>query len=540
MRPGGVLDEVTAAHEGEPIAGKRTKKRAGSRLPVWDKRALALWVGGGVLMGLPHLHGKLEGLALVSTIPWLLATAGTPRHRFLHSWAGCTTWVFTGLFWIHEVAWPALILASLLWGLAGPFYAFLTGPVATRARLPLWIASPLALIVAEEYARGVVPSLDASFLAQGYAVWRVAPLIQISEIGGVSVVSALMALCAAAILELWRGWRRAGVTGLRERRSWLPAAAAAVVLLGATIFGLARLHALELEPGPRVALVQGNVSQAERLRAGSTVPMVKQHIGLSLGVKGRGVDLVAWPETTASALLEREPVLVGQLQELCRRMGAPLILGAIGDNPDADPPVPSNSAFLIEAERGLTGRQDKRALVPGAETLLVIDAIPPLRDRISEFLSKTMGFRPYLRRGTKSVPLQAGPLRVGVMICYGDMVARLSEQLAANGAEVLLVISNEAWFGSRELDQHLAMSTLRSIETRLPLARSTNNGLTAVIDPGGRVVASLPRDEEGVLVADMPVTKLRALPPSLRLAVRGGVLLFWIGLYLRFRGRSAN
>ena len=140
---------------------------------------------------------------------------------------------------------------------------------------------------------------------------------------------------------------------------------------------------------------------------------------------------------------------------------------------------------LWDAMALLAGRADKRILVPFAETLPVINHFPPLRNAVANWLSRTMHFRPYLTPAREPVVLTAAGWKIGTLICYADTVPGPAEELRAAGAQALVTLSNEAWFGRRELDQHLAMATIRSIETRLPMARATNNGISAIIDPAG-------------------------------------------------------
>jgi apolipoprotein N-acyltransferase len=100
-----------------------------------------------------------------------------------------------------------------------------------------------------------------------------------------------------------------------------------------------------------------------------------------------------------------------------------------------------------------------------------------------------------------------------VLICYEDVLPELPARAAAGGADFLLVLSNENFYFAREMDQHLDMAVFRAIETRRPVLRTTNTGLTAAIDPTGAVVAALDRDVDGALDVDV---RLLASPPAPR------------------------
>jgi apolipoprotein N-acyltransferase len=278
-----------------------------------------------------------------------------------------------------------------------------------------------------------------------------------------------------------------------------------------------------------VALVQGNIPQEIRVRQTEADAILAKHVRLSLEAKNR-VDLVAWPESTASYVLDREPDLVALLAELSSQVGAPILVGATASN--AAPAPPSNAAYFI-TPRGIEGRSDKRVLVPGAETLLLLDHVPALRDPIGAYLSRTMHFRPYMTAGRDARPFTLitrarGAVTVGSLICYDDNVPLPSEELHAVGADALIVMSNEAWFGSRELDQHLAMAALRCIETRLPMGRATNTGRTCIIDPCGRITQILDANSDGMIIGDLASSTRPAVPgwwrEILALIVTAGML----------------
>ncbi len=496
-------------------------------------REALLWAAAGVSMGLPHLFQWLEPLAPLSAVPvLLLARHARHRHVRLAYLAGFFM-VFTGLSWLHHVSPVAVVLLAAYFGMYVSLAALVAGPLARAWNLPVWAAAPLGILTAEGLCQHLT-IFDVTWLFQGYLAWRWVALLQVAEWGGIALVSALIWFVAGAIvhvLEERAAWRRL--------RTWTPLAGAVGVILLAALAGAWRIASLDLHDGPRVALVQGNVAMDKKLDASQVPRMLMKHLQLTRELQGQDLDLVAWPETAAMMALETEPDARAVIGLTATIVDAPILTGAFGLNPDHDPPAPSNSAFLVSRRGELLGRQDKRVLVPGAETLLFLDAIPPVREAVGAYLSKTMGFRPHLVAGEEAVVLNADELKVGVLICYGDLVPVPAEELREAGAEILLTLSNEAWFGPRELDQHVQMSVVRSIETRLPMGRSTNTGITCLIDPAGRIVGSLPRDEEGVLIADMPVTDatpapawMRRVPAALALSTS---LLLAVGAWRRVR-----
>ena len=145
---------------------------------------------------------------------------------------------------------------------------------------------------------------------------------------------------------------------------------------------------------------------------------------------------------------------------------------------------------------------------------------------------------PFLQAGREAVVMR-GRVLFGALICYDDIVAGPSEELRAAGAQALVTITNEAWFGRAELRQHLALAVFRCIETRLPMARCGNDGLTCLIDPAGRVTQAIPVREEGVLVGSLAWTKARPVAPLVRTLVAWTSVALVVAMLLAIQRRKA-
>lgn len=501
-----------------------------------------LWVAGGVLLGLPFLFQQLEWLVLLAPLPWLVAIEARREHAFRRAYLGGFVFILTGLSWLFHVHPVAAVAAAAYFALYPSAWAVMTA--ATRARgVPLWLAAPLGAWASETLVSHVT-LFKATWLAFGYLAWRATAIAQVVDVVGVSGLSALLILCACSIHRVLAACFEQGA--LRRARTYGPLALALVLVAACWLRGAAIVRSQANQPAVlTVALVQGNIPQEVRVRKSEADAILAKHVRLSLPMAGR-VDLIAWPESTANYFLDREPALEALLGETARQIGAPILVGALATNPSPAPP--SNAAFLVTRD-GIAARADKRVLVPGAETLLQIDRIPALREPIGRFLSRTMHFRPYLLAGTQAVPLtitrrDGQDVIVGSLVCYDDNVPGPSEELRAKGATALIVMSNEAWFGTKELDQHLAMATMRCIETRMPMGRATNTGRTCLIDACGRVQQMLPKDEDGVIVGDLPSCDMKPVPPwwreCLALIVTIGMITLSVESLLRTRLRRTR
>ncbi len=206
-------------------------------------------------------------------------------------------------------------------------------------------------------------------------------------------------------------------------------------------------------------------------------------------------DLVAWPESPAP-FAEGDPRLLKALGDVARATGAPLIVGSIGMDysPEEQLWRDYNSAMVVGADGQRVGRYDKIHLVPFGEFVPYKNLLffaKKLTGRVSEFT-----------RGTERKVFRLNGNRYGVFICYEAVFADEVRQFVRLGAEVLVNVSDDGWYGDTSAPwQHLNMARMRAIENRRWLLRATNSGVTAAIDPYGRVRQSIPRHQVDALPA---------------------------------------
>jgi apolipoprotein N-acyltransferase len=211
-------------------------------------------------------------------------------------------------------------------------------------------------------------------------------------------------------------------------------------------------------------------------------------------------DLIAWPESPAP-FIDDDPRLQQALVSIARQEQAPLVVGAIGVSlAEPEPGVAPggyriyNSALVVGADGARVGRYDKIHLVPFGEYI-------PFR-RLLFFAHALTGNVGETDRGTERKVFRLNGHRYGVFLCYESVFADEVRQFAQLGAEVLVNLSDDGWYGDTSAPwQHLNMARMRAIENRRWLLRDTNNGVTAVIDPYGRVRQSIPRHQADALPA---------------------------------------
>jgi len=206
-------------------------------------------------------------------------------------------------------------------------------------------------------------------------------------------------------------------------------------------------------------------------------------------------DLVVWPESPAP-FFTNDARFRDRLSQLAQQTNSWIVAGSIGSNgttPNAEGPV-FNSAAVINPKGELTARYDKVHLVPFGEYLPF-----PRLFSFAGGLTQEVG---QFEHGTSRQPLNAGDERLGIFICYESIFPDEIRQSAAQGADLLVNISNDGWYGdSGAYAQHLNQTRMRAVENDRWLLSATDTGVTAAIDPWGRVTSSVPRKKRTALVA---------------------------------------
>jgi apolipoprotein N-acyltransferase len=302
----------------------------------------------------------------------------------------------------------------------------------------------------------------------GYSQWRNVPLIQLAAITGVYGVSFVVVAVNAALwraLERGHDWRRgAGALG----------AAALIVALALASGWLPPRDGAS--PSVQIALVQGSIDQGVKWQPAYQDATLEVYRDLTLEAAGRGARLVVWPETAMPFFLQEDPRRL-QVERLARETGTYLLVGA----PDRSSRRPRNSALLIGPDGRFLGRYDKRHLVPFGEYV----PLKPLLGFIDVLGGGAIGdFAP----GRETTVLATPAGRLAVVICYEAIFPAEVREFFLAGADVLVNITNDAWFGrSAAPVQHLAMAAFRAVENRAYLVRAANSGISAIVAPDGRI-----------------------------------------------------
>jgi apolipoprotein N-acyltransferase len=484
-----------------PTAWPSVPEARGRRPALVDAAGV---VGGGAALALAFPGVEWTGAAWVALAPLVLvAVLRPPRVAFGFGWLGGLVFFVLLLRWINftievysAIPWPLTwVPATVLAAYCGLWIGLFAGGVAwiTRRRSAGWalLAAPF-LWVAAEWLRG---RLFGGFPwgTLGYTQYQHLPVIQIAELGGVLAVSfVILAVNAALVGAVVLPWRRA-VGGL---------VLAAALVGGSLAFGAVRLAGPEPPPGLTVAIMQPSIEQPLKWDPVHTESTLRIYGGLTRQAAMARPDLIVWPETASPTILRQDPELLAALVHLAGEFDVPLLVGTI-DADDATPPGLRNTAFLV-TDRGIVGRYDKMHLVPFGEFVPLSGVIGFVKDW-AEFIAE-------LEPGTEAVVFGGPPAPFGVVICYEGIFPELVRRFVVGGARLVVNMTNDAWFGRTSGPlQHLGMYPFRAIEHRTAVVRAANTGVSAVIDPSGRITRSLGLFERGVLRAPVPLREVTTL-----------------------------
>jgi apolipoprotein N-acyltransferase len=484
----------------------------------------------GALVAAPWLDFSLFPLAWVAFTPllWALPRAASRGEAIRLGWlAGLATNV-PAFYWL---VYTIHVFGGFSYPLAILFYACLSLYSATQFVLFAWGVHRLGGGPLGLFAPLLWVALE--FLFPNLFPWRMAntqlelPLImQSGDLAGPYLLSFVMV------------WMSAGLAlAARAPRRFAPLAAATAATALLAVYGMVRMPAvqaaIDAAPAVRVGLVQGNIGIYEKGDVSLFDVNLDHYRELSAPLLPQ-IDLLIWPESVAQWWTE---VGVEQLPPKYHPYvgtSAYLIYGGLAYEypPEGGEPRMYNSAFLTDGEGRLFGRYDKQVLIPFGEYIPGGSLFPSLYD----VSPQTSHFTP----GAEIAPLHVpGLLRMAPLICYEDVPGGIARAMTAAGAEALLTIFNDAWFGrSMAPYQHEAIALWRAIENRRYFLRVGNAGVTGVIDPFGRVLDRLGMFTAETLRADIRPLRIDTVYTRIGDAFAWGVVAVAAACLLLTRWRA--
>ena len=501
----------------------------------WRRRAIAAASGAVLAMAFPF--ADFNPLAWLALVPLLWVSLGRGvGAAFRTAWFGGIFFFVATLYWLVLTigtytnlsplvsVGPLLLLCGFL---ALWFSTFAAGcELARRHELELaWVAPALWVVLewVRNYLLGGFP-----WVSLGYSQHRTTYLIQFAELTGVHGVSALVVLVNVVVYGAFRDWRDGNAPRTR------PLLAVTALLIVLVAWGFWRVRALEATPARgsvRVGFIQPNIAQDQKWEPAFQGATIDRYDELTRRAAADGATLVVWPETAAPFFFQDDSPLRDRIIDIARRYRVSLVVGspayslqplasmsqrgvAHAEEARADDPraatddaarargpldaggngeVPAadelegrslmvlhNRVYLVSPDGDARQYYDKMKLVPFGEYV-------PLA-RLFFFVHKVVEGVGDFEAGVDPVVFDAGGVRIGPLICYEGIFPGLTRRFVARGADILVNITNDAWFGRTSAPyQHLAMVTLRAIENRVPIVRVANTGFSAMVDAAGRI-----------------------------------------------------
>lgn len=426
----------------------------------------------------PILHVPVLVLLLPGSLVLVARQATSMRQAirlgFITSWPAYAA----ALYW---VAIPVHDYGGLPWALALPC------PVLVGALLALY-ASLFCLFL--YVAKKTHPALGTLFAAVLWAGLELARNTILTGFPWLSLSSALAPWPWALGLAAWIG--AFGLSGvlvgacyalLMGRGPWK---FIGVILLAVCIVP-AQLQKPENTPDTAsVALIQGNIDQDQKWEKKLQTSILESYLDLSRkAARTHRPDLIIWPETALPFYFQDKNDLSSLLSDAVAALKIPFLIGSPAYSATFKSQGPDyilhNRAYLLDAYGQTVAWYDKEHLVPFGEYVPLGQWLP--------FIAKLVPGEYEFGPGQNMPPLQSNKLALGTLICYEAIFPELAQKQVAQGANVLVNISNDAWFGrSSAPSQHLHLAILRAVEQNRSLIRATNTGITAIIASTGQIL----------------------------------------------------
>ena len=417
----------------------------GTVLAFMDRiKHVALAFISGIILALAFPKIDFSLLAWVAFTPllWIIQKK-TPKHAFVYGWIAGMGFYLCTVYWVVQTIGlysniptviaiiPLFLMCAILASYTGAFVAGLRfyqdrGGSVLLLGPPLWVAL--------EWLRSFF-FIGFPWVNLGYSQHTFLNLIQFVEITGVYGLSALVIFVNLAFFRLTQG--KESVRG----RPLLIAALLLVALTGWGAWRRSQLSALPPAHHLRVGLIQGNIEQDKKWDKEFQEETLSRYERLSRAAAVNGADLIVWPETAVPFFFQSDIHYQHWLLDLIRELHVPFLFGAVGWQPKSMNDVTLfNRAYLVSAGGVVLGSYDKIKLAPFGEYI-------PFHSSFLFFLDKLVEGIGDFAAGTEATVLALPSEKFGVLICFEGIFPDLARRFVANGAHLLVNITNDAWFG---------------------------------------------------------------------------------------------
>jgi len=452
------------------------------------KRDILLSFLSSILLIFSFPNFDLEFLAWFALVPLFFSIEGKGLvHSFklgfltgIISFLGILYWIIVAVHTYGNI--PVMLSALILLLLVGYLslfigaFTFFTRFIQMRSGFQTVLFTPL-LWVALEYLRSFLLT-GFPWANLGYSQYLNLPFIQMADITGAYGLSFVILLVNGTLFRVLHQWPKKAFP-VKE------VVFTVLILLGFLIYGYLKMGVVDRKmignPSLRIGLVQGNIDQSIKWDESFQMETLKIYEKLSSRVAEEKPDLILWPETATPFFFQDAKEYQPFVLDISKKTNAFLLFGTPTYKARKGKVDHYNSAYLVSPSGELVGKYDKIHLVPFGEYVPLQDLlffIGSLGEGIGDFKSGKEIFNFSLPQG-----------QFGVLICFEIIFPDLSRRFVKKGANFLVTITNDAWFGRTSAPyQHFSMATFRAVENRVFIARAANTGITGFIDPRGKIL----------------------------------------------------
>ena len=463
-----------------------------------------------LLIAAPVFVESLWPLTWIGLVPLFLALRDvSPQRAFLLGWWAETLMIWIGFYWLVgtmvRFGFIPLPVSLLLLGVIG------LGNGIRMGLFSWWVCHSLASVQPWWYRFLLLPcvyvTLDYLFPRVfpwylGFTQFPAIPVIQIADVTGIYGITFLLVACNVVCTTFVPH----PVQPSPAARRYMSFVLAGLLLLtlGYGAWRLRQVTTAMQQAAPlRLAIIQPNISIDEKGQRDAQNAHLRLQVALSQRTLTQRPDLIIWPESMYPFSVAPQTDRLA-LPPIPDQQQTHWLVGALVYERHQGERQVFNSALLVSPEARIVGRYDKQQLLAFGEYIPLQRYLPFLRH-----ISPAIGA---LTPGTGGLVTLPNGVQIGTLICYEDILAPLGRQAVQQGAQVLVNLTNDAWFGrTRAPYLHRSLAAFRAVENRVYLVRATNTGLTSIIDAHGREQTALPLYQRDTLVHPIQPLRLATL-----------------------------
>ena len=490
-------------------------------------RDISLAALSGVLTFLAFPPFEFAFLGWVCLVPLLaVIRKDNPRQNFRYAYLSGVVFFGCLLYWLVNVTVPGMVILVAILSVFYGLFGLLAGYVLKYSMDLLLL--PFVWVVLEYLRSNLFTGFPWGLL--GHTQYKNINLIQVADITGAYGISFLLVIFNMAVFAWFT----------RSGRKIAYMMVALLFMMIATTYGMRRLNNDQhIWGSPRISVVQGNIPQQLKWDAKFAKDIIKEYTGLTMETAKDAPDMIIWPETAYPYLVEKGKTGAEEIDALASQIEIPVLAGIIY----TENGVYYNSAAVFNGKQKPADIYNKIHLVPFGEYVPLGRSLSFLRNHIDKPIGDFGKGEEYTLLPVKStrssyaangtIQRQTNFYKCGVLICFEDIFPYITRGFVQKGANFIVNITNDAWFGETAASrQHLQSSVFRAVENRVPVVRSANTGISCFIDPAGRISPGVDVEEKEIFVSGFATGNIDIYIGRTVYTVYGDIFVYFCGFMM--------